>query len=143
MEARRLQTLSPSLRQRFAAGRVWAAHQAPYLASALLALDPVVVKVDPGEQVDLSAFPVDRRWHVYLDADVLEKTEVSEIGFWLLHQVGHLLRSHAPRFPERALHELRDPGAGRTPAQRRWNSATDAEIDDDLSTDDLRVPVRA
>jgi hypothetical protein len=57
--------------------------------------------------------------------------------------VSHLLRSHVARFPGRGLHELRDPGSGRTPAQRRWNSATDAEIDDDLTTDALHVPERA
>jgi predicted metal-dependent peptidase len=143
MEARRLHTLSPELRQRFAAGRVWAAQQAPYLATALLALDPVVVLLEPHERVDLSAFPVDGRWHVYIDPAVLERVEVPEVGFWLLHQAGHLLRSHAVRFPERKLHERRDPGSGRTPAQRRWNAATDAEIDDDLSTDALQMPERA
>jgi predicted metal-dependent peptidase len=99
--------------------------------------------LEPDERADLSAFPVDGRWHVYVDPAVLERVEVSELGFWLLHQVSHLLRSHGARFPERAVHELRDPGPGRTPAQRRWNSATDAEIDDDLTTDALQVPERA
>jgi predicted metal-dependent peptidase len=143
MEARRLRTLPPDLRRRFAAGRVWAAQQAPYLASALLALEPVVVVLEPGEHVDLSAFPADDRWHVYIDPAVLEIVEVPELGFWLLHQVSHLLRSHAARFPEKTIHDSRDPGSARTPSQRRWNSAGDAEIDDDLTTEALQMPERA
>jgi len=48
---RRIDELSPGLRQRWAAARVWAAHQAPYLATAVLALDPVVApaKGDPSK----------------------------------------------------------------------------------------------
>ena len=38
-----LERLGPDQRRAWAAARVWAAHQAPYMASALLALDPVVV----------------------------------------------------------------------------------------------------
>ena len=66
--------LGTEQRRIWAAARVWAAHQVPYMASALLALDPVVVdqSEDPPEQrLDLSALPVDERWHVYLDPEVL------------------------------------------------------------------------
>jgi predicted metal-dependent peptidase len=142
---KRLDELPPALRERFAAGRVWAAHQAPYLASALLALDPVVVELDDDDDavvVDLSAFPTDRRWHVYVDPEVLATTEVPEIGFWLLHQVGHLLREHAKRFPERVTDLDVQPLGGRTPAQRRWNLSSDVELNDDLSTEDLVLPRR-
>ena len=134
MKAQRLDELPLEQRQRFAAGRVWAAHQAPYLASALLALDPVVVELEEGEQADLSAFPTDRRFHVYVDPAVLERTEAPELGFWLIHQVSHLLRSHAPRFPERRGDDDEQPVWGRTQGQKRWNLASDCEIDDDLST---------
>jgi predicted metal-dependent peptidase len=143
VKAQRLDELPLELRQRFAAGRVWAVHQAPYLASGLLALDPVVIELEPGEEVDLSAFPTDRRWHVYIDPEALAATEVRELGFWLLHQVSHLLRIHASRFPERGSEADVQPTGGRTPAQRRWNLATDAELDDDLSTDQLVLPDRA
>lgn len=121
-----LAALDTAQRQRWAAARVWAARQAPYLASAMLALDPVVV-IDP--EGDLRAFPADPAWHVYLDPAVLERTEVPEIGFWLLHQVTHLLRHHATRFP----------GAD----AERWNIAGDAEIDDDLRAGELRLPAAA
>ncbi|MGH3784955.1 MAG: vWA domain-containing protein [Pseudonocardiaceae bacterium] len=113
-------------RQRLAAARVWAARQAPYLASAVLALEPVVVD---RRNADLRAFPADPAWHVHLDPAVLDATDVPEIGFWLLHQVTHLLRHHADRYP------------GTDAA--RWNVATDAEIDDDLCAGELRLPAAA
>jgi predicted metal-dependent peptidase len=144
VRAARLDVLPLELRQRFAAGRVWAAHQAPYLASGLLALDPVVIELDDDDApVDLSAFPADRRWHLYIDPEVLALTEVPELGFWLLHQVGHLLRSHAQRFPERGSDLDAQPLGGRTHGQRCWNLATDAELDDDLFTEELVLPERA
>jgi hypothetical protein len=66
------ESLSTAGRQKWAASRLWAAHQAPYLASALLALDAVVVDSDGGStaEIDLSAFPVDVGWHVYVDPTV-------------------------------------------------------------------------
>jgi predicted metal-dependent peptidase len=134
--------LSPELRQRWAAARVWAAHQAPYLATAVLALDPVVVITEPGSAgPDLGGFPVDPGYHVYLDPEVLAATELPVIGFWLLHQVTHLLRQHADRFPARAeALEAAVPAPTLTPEQRRWNLAADAEINDDLRAGEVVVP---
>ena len=40
---------------------------------------------------------------------MLERTEAPELGFWLIHQVSHLLRSHAARFPERRGDEDEQP----------------------------------
>lgn len=133
----RLDTLTADQRRTWAAARVWTARRAPYLASALLALEPVVVLHD-GEY-DLSALPTDAEWHVYLDPDVLAATAVPTIGFWLLHQVTHLLRRHGDRYPGET---TRDGGAlgGRNPDQRRWNVACDAEIDDDLRAEDVTIP---
>jgi predicted metal-dependent peptidase len=115
--------MDPELLRKWAAARVWTARQAPYLASAVLALEPVVV-AEGGH--DLSAFPTDPAWHVYVDPAVLARTDVPEIGFWLLHQVTHLLRHHGDRFP----------GGD----ARKWNVAGDAEINDDLHTDALVMP---
>jgi predicted metal-dependent peptidase len=128
--------LPPELRERWAASRVWAAHQVPYLASALLALDPVVIE-DP-DGVDLSRYPTDAQWRVYLDPAVLAVDDVPTVGFWLVHQVAHLLRSHGERFPGAAAPETRN--WSRTPEQRRWNVAADAEINDDLVGGELVVP---
>jgi predicted metal-dependent peptidase len=145
----RLDDLPQDLRRRWAAGRLWAAHEAPYLASALLALDPVVVDCtdEIATAVDLRSFPADRDWHVYVDPHVLAGLEVDEVGFWLLHQVSHLLREHAPRFPgragERTERASTAPCAPRTADQRRWNVASDAEINDDLHTAALQLPARA
>jgi predicted metal-dependent peptidase len=105
------------------------------MASALLALDPVMVDQsdDPESgRLDLGALPVDQQWHVYLDPDVLTDMAVPTIGFWLVHQVSHLLRHHAERSPAREP----DASAPRTLTQstegQRWNVAADAEINDDL-----------
>jgi len=140
----RIDDLPLDLRRRWAAGRVWAAREAPYLASALLALDPVVVDAS-GEREpmpDLRAFPADQAWHVYIDPRVLFTVEVRELGFWLLHQVSHLLREHAGRFPGPPAPERASarPGGPRTADQRRWNVAGDAEINDDLHTATLELP---
>jgi predicted metal-dependent peptidase len=145
----RIEDLPNEARRRWAAGRVWAAHEAPYLASALLALDPVVVDVgDRGAAVDLRAFPADRSWHVYIDPQVLEGTSVGELGFWLLHQVSHLLREHAARYPGAPVGAAGAESQGgplgrRSADQRRWNVAGDAEINDDLNTEKLELPAGA
>ncbi|HTW11054.1 MAG TPA: VWA-like domain-containing protein, partial [Acidimicrobiales bacterium] len=126
--------------QRWAAGRVWAARQAPYLASALLALEPVVVDGTPRAPSELGAFPVDGTWHIYLDPSRLAQTEVPTVGFWLVHQVSHLLRRHADRFPEAGTADARPSNVERSPQQCRWNMATDAEINDDISAGEIAVP---
>jgi predicted metal-dependent peptidase len=136
----RVDLLTTAQRQKWAAARVWTARRAPYLASALLALEPIVVVQDPDGH-DLGALPTDEAWHLYLDPDVLDTTEVPELGFWLVHQVTHLLRKHADRYPGEAGQTT--PLAGRNADQRRWNLAGDAEIDDDLTIDDVALPQRA
>ena len=143
MPATGLSDLTADQRQRWAASRIWAARQAPYLATALLALEPVAVDRDGVPGRDLSACPVDRNWHVYLDPGVVERTDVAVLGFWLLHQVSHLLRRHADRYPAPGEKELSSPVAAQTPQQRRWNMACDAEINDDLVAGELALPASA
>ncbi|MEU8361220.1 VWA-like domain-containing protein [Nonomuraea sp. NPDC048882] len=116
------ESLSPELWKKWAAARVWAVAQAPYLSGALLALDPIVV---PG---GLARFPVDTAWHVYVGVQELDRRSVPEVGFWLIHQTGHLLRDHARRYP----------GSDGRLERRNWNLAADAEINDDLT--DLPLP---
>jgi predicted metal-dependent peptidase len=133
-------------RQSWAAARVWAAHQVPYMASALLALDPVVVdqaEDPPGGRVDLGSLPVDEQWHVYLDPEVIAEMEVPTIGFWLIHQVSHLLRHHSERYPAGTSHDLSGPLASNTEEQKRWNIAADAEINDDLMAGSATKPESA
>lgn len=141
LRLRRIDALSTDQRRKWAAARVWTARRAPYLASAILALEPIVVEQDKPASHDLRAFPSDPAWHVYLDPEVVDAVEVPEIGFWLLHQVTHLLRHHGDRFPGGAVQD--NPLAGRNADQRRWNLAGDAEIDDDLTIDGVTLPDRA
>jgi predicted metal-dependent peptidase len=143
---RGLNDLPVQLRTRWTAARVWAAHQAPYLATAVLALDPVVVQTSPGTAApDLRGFPADLAWHVYIDPEVLASSEPPVIGFWLLHQVTHLLRQHADRYPGTPLPDAQgqSPLAGRTADQQRWNVAGDCEINDDLQAGELALPAEA
>src|SRR5437763_8165442 len=119
----KVEDLPPDSRQTWAAARVWAARQAPYLATALLALSPVVVDQSdepPSGRFDLRAFPADEQWHVYLDPVVIGDVDVETLGFWLLHQAAHLLRDHASRFRESgAGTDHRPPTGGRTSEQAR------------------------
>ena len=91
---------------RFGWARLWAAARAPYLVRALFALQPVLVEAhldeDTGEPVAdpaLRAFPTDTRWRVHLDPGTALATPVAEIGWWMLHHIGHLVRHHAERAP--------------------------------------------
>lgn len=125
---------------RFAAARLRAAAQAPYLAHALFSLTPVVLEPrrdeDTGEPVpdpELRAFPTDPGWRVHIDPATALAVPVEEFGWWLLHGVGHLVRRHADRAPDGAA----DPG---DPAARRWNRAADAEVNDDLEATGLQGP---
>ena len=135
-----LARLPAELRQRWAAGRVFAARQAPYLASALLALEPVVVEGAGQPTADIGSFPVDPAWHIYVDPSDLAGTDVPTLGFWLVHQVSHLLRRHADRYPGPVQETVGTPNFRRSLEQVRWNMATDAEINDDVSAGEVVAP---
>ncbi|WP_346144693.1 vWA domain-containing protein [Nonomuraea recticatena] len=95
-----------SVMERFAAARLLAATRAPYLASALFALTPLVHE-------DAEGACADANWNLHLGPGPVP---VEELAWSLLHQVGHLLRRHL--------------GVGEDGP--RWNTAHDAEINDDL-----------
>ena len=146
MILRPLEALGAEPRRKWAAARVWAAHQSPYMASALLALDPVVVDQsgDPvAGRLDLRAFPVDPAWHVYLDPEAVAATDVALIGFWLVHQVSHLLRHHADRCPLAAPDATSTTPRAASAEEQVWNMAADAEINDDLVAGSAVVPEHA
>ncbi|MFG1695991.1 VWA-like domain-containing protein [Nonomuraea sp. NPDC049309] len=106
--------------ERFAAARLWAAARAPYLTSALFALRPLVHDAAPPRPA------ADEHGNVHLDPAALPP--VPELGWWLLHHVGHLLRDHHSRAPD--------------DTSIRWAQAADAEINDDLGRPDA-VPAGA
>lgn len=153
MSARSTAPYSEELATRLAAARVWAAHRAPYLASAVfsLAVDPLTPSTDArtGELVpdpEFAAFPTDTRWVMHVDPATALVTPVEEIGWWILHQIGHLVRGHAQRSPVRPvagpdgpLHAVGYAGLRDEDAER-WNQAADAEINDDLEAEGLAGP---
>ena len=139
---RAVEDLPAQSRVTLSAGRLWATRAAPYLAHAVLALRPVLAPeiLPPG--ADLTAFPVDQGWNLYLDPAVLAAASPAEVGFWHLHHATHLLRRHHARTPAIAA-----GSATRTRPQQWWNQACDAETNDDLLPSlveaNLQVPARA
>ncbi|QUX30949.1 hypothetical protein KGD83_10920 [Nocardiopsis akebiae] len=143
---------------RFASARLWAAARAPYLAHALFALTPVVLEPrldgaggEPVADPDFRALPADTRWNVHLDPGTVAATPVEELGWWLLHGIGHLVRRHAERSPDSegaagtagpGRESGPDSGGGgdRDRDARLWNRAADAEVNDDLEAEGLPVP---
>jgi predicted metal-dependent peptidase len=107
-----------------ASARLWAVARHPYLASALFASTVVAV---PG----LDGASVDEAWRLYLDPEVVERWSVAELGSLLVHHTGHLLRDHAGRARALGLSQAETDD---------WALAADAEINDDLSHPDLRLP---
>ncbi|MFJ8544125.1 VWA-like domain-containing protein [Streptomyces sp. NPDC093586] len=107
------------------AARYRAAHDRPYLASALYALTVV-------PSPDVPTMGVDRHWRCYVSPAFVAATPVEELaGVWV-HEAAHLLRDHHGRAD-------RLPAAGRSD-RYRVNVAQDCEINDDLLADGLRLP---
>ncbi len=104
------------------AARVRAAHQRSYFAPALFSLVPV-------ETTLIGSMAVDAQWRLYYNAEWLVAHTVEENATLLIHEVGHLLRNHEAR--------KRDAGVR---DDRRWNTAGDCEINDDLHAEGLPLP---
>lgn len=108
----------------FAAARLRAARQQPYLAAAIFALVPVAT---PG----LGTFGVDRFWRVYVDMDTARGWGIAATASVLVHEAHHVIRDHHDRARR----------AGVTLSTHHdWNLAADAAINDDLLTDGLPLP---
>jgi predicted metal-dependent peptidase len=102
--------------------RVRAAYERSYFAPALFNLVPV--------ETDLIAtMAVDVHWRLYYNAAWLTAHSVEENAALLIHEVSHLLRDHEGR---KAQAGIRD--------HRRWNTAGDCEINDDLHAEGLPLP---
>lgn len=109
---------------KLAAARLKAATAQPFLSVALYALSPCSA---PG----LGTFAVDDRWRLFLDPQQLNEWSVDEVAGVLLHEVGHLVRHHSARGKSVFVDE---------DTALLWNVAGDAEINDDLLHDGLRLP---
>ncbi len=104
------------------AARVRAAYQRSYFAPALFSLIPVATDL-------IDSMAVDAQWRLYYNDTWVARHTVEENATLLIHEVGHLLRDH----------EARKKAAGITD-HRRWNTAGDCEINDDLDAEGLPLP---
>lgn len=104
------------------AARVRAAHQRSYFAPALFSLVPVETDL-------IGSMAVDSHWRLYYNDEWVETHTVEQNASLLIHEVSHLLRDHEGR---RKAAGIRD--------HRRWNTAGDCEINDDLHDEGLPLP---
>jgi predicted metal-dependent peptidase len=104
------------------AARMRAAYQRSYFAPALFSLVPVATDV-------IGSMAVDSDWRLYYNEIWVATHTVEENATLLIHEVSHLLRDHEGR---RKAAGARDP--------RRWNTAGDCEINDDLHDEGLPLP---
>ena len=104
------------------AARVRAAHQRSYFAPALFNLVPVETDL-------IGSMAVDAYWRLYYSERWVATHSVEENASLLIHEVSHLLRDH----------EARKKSAGARD-HRRWNTAGDCEINDDLHNEGLPLP---
>jgi predicted metal-dependent peptidase len=104
------------------AARVRAAYQRSYFAPALFTLVPVATDL-------IDSMAVDAHWRLYYNDSWIAQHTVEENATLLIHEVSHLLRDH----------EARKKAAGITD-HRRWNTAGDCEINDDLHLERLPLP---
>lgn len=103
------------------AARIRLAKERPYLASAAWVLQPVP---KPG----LETLAVDMYWRLYYDPAVLSLWSVEVLEGVLYHEICHLLRNHSERMKDFNPHLS--------------NIATDAEINDDLIREGVKLPAQ-
>ena len=104
------------------AARVRASYQRAYFAPALFSLIPV--KTD-----QIASMAVDTRWRLYYNDEWVAGHSVEENAAVLIHEVSHLLREHEARKQATAVKNA-----------QLWNTATDCEINDDLTAEGLPLP---
>lgn len=109
---------SPSVQ----AARIRAAHQRSYFAPALFSLIPVETDL-------IASMAVDAHWRLYYNVDWLTRHSVEENAALLIHEVSHLLRDHHGRRKTAGVAD-----------HRRWNTAGDCEINDDLQREGMPLP---
>ena len=104
------------------AARVRASYQRAYFAPALFSLIPV--KTD-----QIASMAVDTRWRLYYNDEWVAAHSVEENAAVLIHEVSHLLRDHEARKQATAVKNA-----------TLWNTASDCEINDDLTAEGLPLP---
>jgi len=104
------------------AARVRAAYQRSYFAPALFSLIPVATDL-------IASMAVDAHWRLYYNDNWVARHTVEENASLLIHEVGHLLRDHEGRKKAAGIRDY-----------KRWNTAGDCEINDDLHAEGLPLP---
>jgi len=104
------------------AARVRAAYQRSYFAPALFSLVPVETDL-------IGSMAVDSQWRLYYNPTWVTTHNVEENASLLIHEVSHLLRDHEGRRKSAGIKD-----------HRRWNTAGDCEINDDLHAEGLPLP---
>src|SRR5262245_4359040 len=104
------------------AARVRAAYQRAYFAPAIFNLIPVETDL-------IGSMAVDSQWRLYYNEAWVARHGVEENATLVLHEVSHLLRNHEGRRKAAAVKD-----------ERRWNTAGDCEINDDLHAEGLPLP---
>ena len=121
--------LTPGELEVLQAARVLVTSGQPYLAVALHSL---ALRRAAG----LGTFAVDPAWRLYVDPAVLMSWSVEQVAAVLVHEVWHLLRDHAGRGGRVGV----GGQLGVAGRERAWNTACDAEINDDLLQAGLPLP---
>jgi predicted metal-dependent peptidase len=104
------------------AARVRAAYQRSYFAPALFSVVPVETDL-------IGSMAVDSQWRLYYNPTWVATHGVEENASLLIHEVSHLLRDHEGRRKSAGIND-----------HRRWNTAGDCEINDDLQAEGLPLP---
>ncbi len=77
----------------------------------------------------IASMAVDTRWRLYYNEAWINAHSVEENAAVLIHEVSHLLREHDARKHAAAVKDA-----------TLWNTATDCEINDDLTAEGLPLP---
>lgn len=101
----------------------------PYLGSAAWALAPV-------ERPGIGTLGVDAHWRLYYDPAVFGKWPPDQLAGVLYHEINHLLRVHMRR--AEAIGAVDTEALAGVAAV--WNTAADAEINDDLEAEKVALP---
>jgi predicted metal-dependent peptidase len=104
------------------AARVRASYLRAYFAPALFNLIPVRTDL-------IDSMAVDVYWRLYYNESWVAAHSVEENAAVLIHEVSHLLREHEARKQAAAVKD-----------HTLWNTATDCEINDDLTAEGLPLP---
>ena len=103
------------LHLQYARGHLLSSTNAPYLATAAMALQFV-------PRADINTMAVDGSWRLYYNPDKIVYWSVEGLAAVMEHEIWHLLREHAERARENDVDES---------TRLRWNYAADAEIHSD------------